>query len=613
MKFFENLSIGSKFLCGSLCIAGIFTVISWLSINTIENCHMACGMLVGGAIHTQSLAQDTLASFHALAETANSALFYTHFEEAAKGRELQRQFNAGAKELSASLDQVIQALKADPLVDASIIQSLAAYIDRAKTALNTEYVPLIGLLGDTQRYAENPGLVTADFSRASALAAQIDGDLDAAVQGISQAADDVYQGYVAFLLGTIMKLKISDLIAIAFSLALTVFIALTIRKPFRRMMDTLKEIAADWDLTKPIPVHSKDELGTLAAFLNLTFEKMRDLLRIIKNMTLSLSDTGTDLASNTYQTASSVNEITAAIQRMKGQVGVQVKEVHLAYDAMERLLSHVEQLNTHIASQSAGVSQSSSSIEDMLVSIHSIAETLSKNQVNVLSLAKASETGRRGLEQVVADIQEIAHESQGLLEINAVMQNIASQTNLLAMNAAIEAAHAGEAGKGFAVVADEIRKLAEDSSGQSQTIAAALQKIKGAIDTISQSIPVMVGEFDSISAGVALVANQEGLVRNAMEGQEAGSRSIMEEIGKLKSITELVKTSSTDIAAEGTEVKGQSGILERITSEINSGMDEMSKGAELIVDAANHVNDISGTNQKSITTLNGEIAKFKVG
>ncbi|MDR1399151.1 MAG: methyl-accepting chemotaxis protein [Treponema sp.] len=613
MKFFENLSIGVKFLLGSLCIAGIFTVISWLSINTIENCHMACGMLFNGAVRTQTLAQNSLASFHGLAETANSALFYTHLEDAAKGRELQRKFDADAKELSASLEQVIQALRAEPLVDASIIQPLVVHADQAKTTLNTDYVPLITLLGDTQRYAGNPGLASADFSRASALAAQIAEALDAVVQGISQAREDAYQGYVSFLLETILKLKISDLVAIAFSLALTVFIALTIRKPFHRMTDTLKEIAADWDLTKPLPIHSKDELGTLATFLNLTFEKIRDLLRIIQNMTLSLSHTGMELTSNTYETASSVNEITAAIQRMKGQVDVQVKEVHLTYEAMERLLSHVEQLNTYIASQSAGVSQSSSSIEDMLVHIRSIAETLSQNQGNVRSLAKASETGRQGLEQVVTDIQEIARESQGLLEINAVMKNIAEQTNLLSMNAAIEAAHAGEAGKGFAVVADEIRKLAEDSSGQSQTVAEVLQKIKGAIDMISQSIPVMVKEFESISAGVGLVANQEGLVRNSMESQEAGSRVIMEEISKLKTITELVRASSTEIAAEGTEVKGQSGILERITSEINSGMDEMSKGAELIVDAANHVNDISGTNHESIIILNNEIAKFKVG
>ncbi|MDR2392771.1 MAG: methyl-accepting chemotaxis protein [Treponema sp.] len=613
MKFFENLSIGAKFLCGSLFIAGVFTLISWLSINTIENCHRACSLLFDGAMRTQSLVQSTRASFHALAETATRALFYIHLEDSAQGGAFKGQFDAGAKELSTSLDQVIQALKADPLVDTSIIQRLMAQADKAKIALNGDYVPLITLMTDTLRYAENPGHVSADFSRSLVLAKQIAGDIDAVCQGISQAGDGAFHGYVAFLLGTILKLKIYDLIAIVFSLLLTVFIALTIRKPFQKMMDTLKEIAADWDLTKQVPIHSKDELGVLAEFLNLTFEKMRDLLRIIKHMTLSLSDTGMELTSNTYQTASSVNEITAAIQSMKGQVNIQVKEVHLANEAMERILSYVDQLNKHIVSQSTSVSQSSMSIEEMLVHIHSIAETLSKNEGNVVSLAKASEAGRHGLEQVVADIQEIDRESQGLLEINAVMQNIASQTNLLSMNAAIEAAHAGEAGKGFAVVADEIRKLAENSNEQSQTIAEVLQKIKIAIDTITQSITVMVTEFETITEGVALVADQERLVRGSMEGQEAGSRIILEEIRKLKTITELVKTSSAAIAVQGNEVKRQSGILERITSEINSGMDEMAKGAELIVDAANHVNDISGTNHTSITTLNREIAKFKVG
>ena len=397
MKFFENLSIGAKFLCGSLFIAGIFTVISWLSINTIENCHMACMMLINGAVSTKSQVQSVQTSFHGLAETANRFLFYTHLGDAARGRELREQFDAGAKELSASLDQAIQALNADAQVDTSIIRGLVAQADQAKTALTKDYVPLIGLMSDTQRYAENPESLSADFSRSSALAGQIAADLDVLFHGIAQAGDTVYHGYVAFLLGTILKLKIYDLIAIVFSVLLTIFIALTIRKPFRQMMDTLKAITADWDLTKQVTINSKDELGILGEFLNLMFEKMGDLLRIIKTMTLSLSGTGMDLTSNTYQTVSSINEITAAIQSMKGQVDIQVREVHKTNQAMEQILSHVDRLNGHIASQSTSVSQSSASIEEMLAQIHAVAETLSRNEDNVLTLATASEVGRHGL------------------------------------------------------------------------------------------------------------------------------------------------------------------------------------------------------------------------
>jgi methyl-accepting chemotaxis protein len=567
---------------------------------------------MSGAVATKSLVQSAQTSFHALAETANQSLCYANLEDSAKGRELKRTFDADAKELLLVLDQVSQALQRDPMVDASLIARLVLQVNRAKATLDTEYIPLIDRMIDTQEYAENTGRLAADFTRSTVLAGQIAGDIDVVFQDIAKAGDDLYNGYVAFLLGTILKLKIYDIIALVFSVLLTVFIARAIRKPFHQMMETLKEIAANWDLTKPLTFDRQDEIGRLAAFLNLTFEKMRSLLLVIKTMTVTLSGNSSKLHSNIYQTASSINEINAVIHSINGQMTVQVKEVDQTHKAMTRILALVDRLDEHIASQAESVSQSSASIEQMLANIHAVAETLSKNEANVLTLGQSSEAGMYGLETVVADIQEIARESQGLLEINGVIENIASQTNLLSMNAAIEAAHAGEAGKGFAVVANEIRKLAEDASGQSKTIGSVLQKIKSSIDTITQSTGVMVEEFKKIRGGVEIVSNQEALVREAMEEQEVGSRSILEQISKLKTITSMVKHSSSEIAAEGQEVKHQSGVLEQITSEINSGMDEMTQGAELIGTAASHVSDISNATNQSVITLSQEIAKFKV-
>ena len=217
--------------------------------------------------------------------------------------------------------------------------------------------------------------------------------------------------------------------------------------------------------------------------------------------------------------------------------------------------------------------------------------------------------GRTGLQEVVTDIQEISRESEGLLEINSVMENIASQTNLLSMNAAIEAAHAGEAGKGFAVVADEIRKLAESSSDQSKTIGTVLKKIKESIDKITKSTETVLTRFESIDSGVRTVADQETNILNAMEQQ--GDRPASGNIS-LTEITRLVMAGSEEMLNGSQEVIKESQHLEVATQEITGGMNEMATGAEQVNVAVHNVNEMASKNREAIDSLIREVSRFKV-
>ncbi|MDR2434940.1 MAG: methyl-accepting chemotaxis protein [Treponema sp.] len=409
-------------------------------------------------------------------------------------------------------------------------------------------------------------------------------------------------------------LRLSIIISIAMLLGIAVaafLIARSISKPLKRMITFFTSLG-EGDLTRQVNVKRKDEIGEMAQVFNLMVDNIKNLVVTIKNQSVALFDIGNELAGNMTETAAAINEITANIQSIKGRVINQSAGVTETNATMEQITVNIEKLNSHVDRQSGSVAQSSSAIEEMLANIQSVTATLVKNVDNVQGLIDAAEVGRNGLQEVATDIQEIARESEGLLEINAVMENIASQTNLLSMNAAIEAAHAGEAGKGFAVVADEIRKLAESSGEQSKTISTVLKKIKDSIDKITKSTDSVLNKFEAIDSGVRTVSEQEENIRNAMEEQSAGSKQVLEAIGQLNEATQMVKDGSEEMLEGSRQVIQESKNLELVTNEIANGMNEMATGADQINVAVNRVNEISGQNKESIDVLVKVVSKFRV-
>jgi methyl-accepting chemotaxis protein len=383
--------------------------------------------------------------------------------------------------------------------------------------------------------------------------------------------------------------------------------ARSISRPIAHTMTVLKGIS-EGDLTQRININSKDELGDLARYLNFTIDEIKQLIYAIKKEADLLLQTGTDLAVNMSEADISIGNITANIQGVKSQMEKQQASVTGAGSIM----GYIDALNAQIQKQTDCVVKSSSSIEQMLANIESVTQSLIKNVVNVTKLTEASEIGRSGLEEVSIDIQTIARESEGLLEINAVMENIASQTNLLSMNAAIEAAHAGESGKGFAVVAAEIRKLAESSGAQSKTIGDVLKKIKGSIDKITKSTNEVLQKFEAIGDGVRLVQNQETSVRNVMEEQSKGSKDILEVISSLNEISGEVKTGAHALLEGSRSVIKESEVLEQIAEAIKSGINEVASGVDQINAAVHRVNKISSQNKENTNVLAQEVSHFKV-
>jgi methyl-accepting chemotaxis protein len=402
-------------------------------------------------------------------------------------------------------------------------------------------------------------------------------------------------------------------ISLLVGLALTIFLLKLIFSRLNNIKLILQEIShGEGDLTRRIKIEKDDEIGELSDYFNLTLEKIKKLIIVIKSESAKLFNIGNDLADNMQQIVREVHQITANIQSIKEKVTSQSASVTQTHSTMENVTSNIEKLGKNVEIQTASVAESSSAVEQMLANIKSVTETLIRNSENVEELIIVSDEGRNSLQKVIHDIQEIARESEGILQINAVMENIASQTNLLSMNAAIEAAHAGEAGKGFAVVAGEIRKLANSSSEQSKTIADVLRRIKTAIDTITSSTNTVMEKFEAIDQRVRTVSDQETNIRNAMEEQGQGSKRILEALSTLNEQTVLVRQGSERMLDGSKDVIHESKNLERATIEISGGMNEMSTGANEINSAIENASEISKKNKEYINILFEEVSKFKV-
>ena len=382
-------------------------------------------------------------------------------------------------------------------------------------------------------------------------------------------------------------------------------------RPLGTVAKALDEIAAgEGDLRVKLEVASKDEIGMVAEHFNVFIASLHKIISTVKKSVVSLSVTSRGLTSSMDRAQGALDKINGAITIVQDQMHTQSSAVSDVSNTIQDIGSKVSSLNHIIEEQTSSVNDSVASVEQMLSNIQSVTDALSRSTAEFENLARVSEIGFQKIADVQTKVMDISGKSRSMSEANDVIDNIAAQTNLLAMNAAIEAAHAGEAGRGFAVVAGEIRKLAVNSSAQSKSISTALKELVTSITDVVDTSQTLSQAFGDVRNAISVLDNELRIVRDVMDHQSEGNRRVHNSFATIHRLNDEVRSSAAQMALGSQSILAKTADLVAITDEINDSMYKMTSSAEEIGDAVGNVVSLSKTTEQGVQTVKAQISRF---
>ena len=360
------------------------------------------------------------------------------------------------------------------------------------------------------------------------------------------------------------------------------------------------------DLTYRIPESGNNELTVLASQCNGVISSLNELMIQLQGETGILTETGEELSSKMGKHSGILTASAEKVNKISEHISEQTEKVESITNGMQSVKTEIESLDKKLSEQSYTIEKSTRAIEGITENIKAVDDRVTDIIGEYKKLVDDAESGQRNQKNVTVQVDTIAQQSASLMEANASIALIAGQTNLLAMNAAIEAAHAGAAGKGFAVVAGEIRKLAETSAKQSGSISKLLQEVAESINGIVDSSNVAASNFASVSEKIKKLEMLIKEVQTGMNEERAGATDIIRAMVTLEGTTKDINSASSHMKGESEsvfedirslkliaeETSRQSGFVTEQMSEMKDSATDVVAASERSLSAVNKVSDM---------------------
>ena len=405
------------------------------------------------------------------------------------------------------------------------------------------------------------------------------------------------------------------LFAIVIGIAMAVYLIATINRQLGADPAYVAGIArriADGDLRE----QESEGAGRKPRGLLASMYEMREGVSLIVKKTLerveeTRSETG-ELSSMSAETSSAAEEIGATISSLADRISGLSESVESNSSSVQHIRRSIDELGEQVENQSSAVSQTSASMEEMSASLQNIARTAHEKKESSGQLVESVQQGRENVDKTVEQVDELSRHAAEIQDVIGIINSVSSQTNLLSMNAAIEAAHAGESGKGFAVVAEEIRKLAESTSQNAKKIGDNLKQNDEIIERLQNSFGGTRKFYEEVERHAGETSTAFTEILNTLDELSTGAEEIQNAVQTLSETSDSVKGGAEEIQRNIALIDESTGSEKQISKEVLSAMQEMRYGAQEISEAIHSLNSSIESITESMNGIVKQVSTFKI-